>query len=700
MNVAEREMIISTIKNDIGKRLADMYKGNKAVNAAIKNISKSLKIKQKPSVIIKDDVGKFVSAKDPNAQKIIVKDEVGNSTTTDRSEGDGFYELLNKIANKDFQNKSVIENNIIPRFNDIVMLCDTLSITNERMNGILDSMQMVGISSSDDKVAGYLEDLTDMKKDKENDAYYADESTGGEKKYGSGFKGFQDKLFDKIDEIIESLSYGNNMEDAQTGILASMSAFLGLKQLGAWFSGFFALKGVKTGIKGFGKFLAFIPMLLFKGLWSVVKNTIGKGLKAITTIPFVNKIFTKTKGVWGDFAKKTKGIWAKVGESAFGKFFGTFFGGFLKVIGGLLGRLPIISALFAAVETIFADDKEIARVTGESGRGFQYFITKFVSNMVMIVDLITWAFSWLTGWDLNMDLAGKSEKLIKDFMDWFRDFSFSDWIGGLWGSFTNWITGLWTDIKDWMWNTGGLKEVTAVFGMVYDKLMDLVDWFKNFSFTDWISGLWNEYNNWVNGLLEGFMEWSDNLDMVVIGLLNDLGKWFEDFSFRDWIGELWDGLKGFVSNMWDDIMDELKMLWVNLKDLGYNYIKNLPGSIIDWVTGDNETSDENKSASVYGKKFSSGTGGENVKPEVSEYKRFFDRNNTTDNIVELKKRNDPTVEGAHNVTSNKQTILVNNNYNMVSNTDNTSINGGGGGMIVPISARGDGLSPASRGSDT
>ena len=134
MNVAEREMIISTIKNDIGKRLADMYKGNKAVNAAIKNISKSLKIKQKPSVIIKDDVGKFVSAKDPNAQKIIVKDEAGNSTTTDRSEGDGFYELLNKIANKDFQNKSVIENNIIPRFNDIVMLCDTLSITNERMN--------------------------------------------------------------------------------------------------------------------------------------------------------------------------------------------------------------------------------------------------------------------------------------------------------------------------------------------------------------------------------------------------------------------------------------------------------------------------------------------------------------------------------------------------------------------------------------
>ena len=116
MNVTEREMIISTIKNEIGKRLADMYKGNKSVVAAIKNINKSLKIKQTPTVVVRDDAGKFVSPNNPTAQKIIVKDEAGNTNITDKSEGEVFKELLASIINKDFQKNNIVENKKVENF--------------------------------------------------------------------------------------------------------------------------------------------------------------------------------------------------------------------------------------------------------------------------------------------------------------------------------------------------------------------------------------------------------------------------------------------------------------------------------------------------------------------------------------------------------------------------------------------------------
>ena len=736
MNVTEREMIISTIKNEIGKRLADMYKGNKSVVTAIKNINKSLKIKQTPSVVVRDDTGKFVSAKDPTAQKIIVKDEAGNTNITDKSEGDVFKEMLDKIINKKFE-----------------------------------------IPNTQNNLSGYFNDLRDMRKEKENDAYYADESNKPEKQ-SEGMKGFHDKLFDKIDEVIEILSYGNAIEGAQTGMLASMTGFLGLNKLAAWFSGFFGFKALGGKVKGLGKFIAMIPLAIGKWLTGIISTSVGGLVARMAGVPFIAAIMAKVKGPFAVMAAKTSGVWGKVA----GGWFGTAVGGFFKTLGGLFGKIFFpIAIIQAGIETLFASESEIERVTGEGGR-VQYFFTKIISSIVGIVDIFTGALSWLTGFDLSTDLSGKVESMIKGVVDWFRDGGLAKiwgWLKDVFSAIakpfievgvilmplfdilkedikTLWkvvkfIGGIgWEIAKGIGWAIGWLGEniLLPVIGFVWDKfklllkgvvwiivklvelrnfilsgfvwvgekVIDFVNWFKGFSFMDWIGGLWTGFKEWVGGLWDSAVNWSNELDMFILQKALDLKKWYAEFSFTDWIGDLWVGLKDFVSNMWTEIMDELKMLWTNLKELGHKYTLGLPGTIMDLVTGkDDKVAVEKKplTGKSQANKVPEPTSGlwDNIKSlgnflveaspkkeKDTEYRRFFEReNNNTENIVEMKKAKDPTVEGVHNFTSNNKSVMVNNTYNVSNSTENTSVSGAGGGGSFVISATPDGKNAAAMG---
>ena len=498
MNVTEREMIISTIKNEIGKRLMDMYKGNKSVVAAIKNINKSLKIKQTPTVVVRDDAGKFVSAKDPTAQKIIMKDEAGNTNITDKSDGEVFKEMLDRIINKGSQknaivervvnnesmenviNNNMIETNVIekiteykqPKLNEIVLLCDTLSITNERIGSVAESMHnMTEFFTGDKKTEGYLEDLTKvpekkdekkdgffksllgMKKDKETDAYYSKEKDEYEREYAPGFKGFQDKLFDKVDEVIEILSYGNAIEGAQTGMLASMTGFLGLNRLAAWFGGIFGFKALGGTVKGLGKFIAMIPLAIGKWIGGFISTAVGGLVARMAGVPFIAAIMAKIKGPFAAM-KGTSGLWARFT----GSWFGAALGGFFKTLGGVFGKIFFpIAIIQAGIETLFATDSEIERVTGEGGK-VQYFFTKMISSIVGIVDIFTGALSWLTGFDLSTDLSGKVENMIKGMVDWFRD-------GGL--------TRIWEGIKNFF-NAimAPIKEVGIILMPLFEMLWE------------------------------------------------------------------------------------------------------------------------------------------------------------------------------------------------------------------------------------
>ena len=86
------------------------------------------------------------------------------------------------------------------------------------------------------------------------------------------------------------------------------------------------------------------------------------------------------------------------------------------------------------------------------------------------------------------------------------------------------------------------------------------------------------------------------------------------------------------------------------------------------------------------------------KEKDTEYRRFFEReNNNTENIVEMKKAKDPTVEGVHNFTSNNKSVMVNNTYNVSNSTENTSVSGAGGGGSFVISATPDGKNAAAMG---